>query len=62
MLLWDSNNRLIETPDVEVVHDLTGLKTKLHQLLPEESIEVFSARGALVLRGGCAALPPWTRR
>ncbi|WP_243434296.1 type II and III secretion system protein family protein [Pseudomonas sp. 43(2021)] len=51
VLLWDSNNRLIETLDVEVVHDLTGLKTKLHQLLPEESIEVFSAQGALVLRG-----------
>lgn len=51
VLLWDSNNRLIETMDVEVVHDLTGLKTKLHQLLPEENIEVFSAQGALVLRG-----------
>jgi len=51
VLLWDSNNRLIETLDVEVVHDLTGLKTKLHQLLPEENIEVFSAQGALVLRG-----------
>lgn len=51
VLLWDSNNRLIDTLDVEVVHDLTGLKTKLHQLLPEENIEVFSAQGALVLRG-----------
>lgn len=51
VLLWDANNRLIETFDVEVVHDLTGLKTKLHQLLPAENIEVFSAQGALVLRG-----------
>ncbi|WP_241507428.1 type II and III secretion system protein family protein [Pseudomonas sp. AFG_SD02_1510_Pfu_092] len=51
VLLWDGSNRLIDTLDVEVVHDLTGLKTKLHQLLPEENIEVFSAQGALVLRG-----------
>jgi pilus assembly protein CpaC len=33
------------------VHDLGGLKSKLHQLMPNESIEVFSAQGALVLRG-----------
>ena len=51
VLLWDSNNRLIETLDLEVVHDLGGLKSKLHQLLPEEDIEVFSAQGSLVLRG-----------
>ncbi|MGH8437794.1 MAG: type II and III secretion system protein family protein [Pseudomonas sp.] len=51
VLLWDSSNRLIETLDLEVVHDLGGLKSKLHQLLPEENIEVFSAQGALVLRG-----------
>ncbi|WP_137885350.1 type II and III secretion system protein family protein [Pseudomonas sp. 2FE] len=51
VLLWDSGNRLIETLDLEVVHDLDGLKSKLHQLLPNERIEVFSAQGALVLRG-----------
>jgi pilus assembly protein CpaC len=51
VLLWDGNNRLIDSLDLEVVHDLSGLKTKLHQLLPNERIEVFSAQGALVLRG-----------
>ncbi|UVJ44284.1 type II and III secretion system protein family protein [Pseudomonas sp. LS1212] len=51
VLLWDNSNRLIESLDLEVVHDLGGLKSKLHQLLPEENIEVFSAQGALVLRG-----------
>ena len=51
VLLWDSRNRLIDSIDLEVVHDLGGLKSKLHQLMPNERIEVFSAQGALVLRG-----------
>lgn len=51
VLLWDGNNKLIDSIDLEVVHDLGGLKGKLHQLLPNESIEIFSAQGALVLRG-----------
>ncbi|MFZ3155687.1 type II and III secretion system protein family protein [Pseudomonas sp.] len=51
VLLWDGGNRLIDSLDLEVVHDLGGLKDKLHQLMPNERIEVFSAQGALVLRG-----------
>ncbi|MFI8746635.1 type II and III secretion system protein family protein [Pseudomonas sp. NPDC077186] len=51
VLLWDGGNRLIDSLDLEVVHDLGGLKGKLHQLMPNERIEVFSAQGALVLRG-----------
>ncbi|MBF7728650.1 type II and III secretion system protein family protein [Pseudomonas sp. N040] len=51
VLLWDHGNRLIDSLDVEVGHDLSGLKDKLHQLMPNEKIEVFSAQGALVLRG-----------
>ncbi|KZX52079.1 type II and III secretion system protein family protein [Stutzerimonas frequens] len=51
VLLWDGSNRLIDSLDLEVVHDLSGLKSKLHQVMPNEPIEVFSAQGALVLRG-----------
>ncbi|MDA7085788.1 type II and III secretion system protein family protein [Pseudomonas sp. SA3-5] len=51
VLLWDSRNRLIDSLDIEVVHDLGGLKSKLHELLPNEQISVYSAQGALVLRG-----------
>jgi len=51
VLLWDSSNRLIDSLDLEVVHDIGGLKVKLHELLPNEQISVFSAQGALVLRG-----------
>ncbi|WP_375739117.1 type II and III secretion system protein family protein [Pseudomonas boanensis] len=51
VLLWDGSNRLIDSLDLDVVHDLSGLKDKLHQLMPNERIEVFSAQGSLVLRG-----------
>lgn len=51
VLLWDGNNRLIDSLDLEVVHDLGSLKTKLHELMPDENISVYSAQGALVLRG-----------
>jgi len=51
VLLWDNGNRLIDSLEVEVGHDLSGLKDKLHQLMPNEKIEVFSSQGALVLRG-----------
>src|SRR3990167_5100852 len=51
VLLWDGRNRLIDSLDLEVIHDLSGLKSKLHELLPNERIEVYSAQGALVLRG-----------
>lgn len=51
VLLWDGNGRLVDSLDLEVVHDLGALKSKLHELMPNEKISVFTAQGALVLRG-----------
>jgi pilus assembly protein CpaC len=51
VLLWDNNDRLIGTVSVEVTHDLQALKAKLHHLMPEESIEVYSAQRNIVLAG-----------
>ena len=51
MMLDLATNKLIDSLDLEVVHDLSGQKGKLHQLMPNETIEVFSAQGSLVLRG-----------
>ncbi|MCY1267216.1 type II secretion system protein D [compost metagenome] len=51
VMLWDGGNRLIDNLELEVGHDLGGLKSKLHQVLPKEDIEVYSAQGSLVLRG-----------
>jgi len=49
--LWDSGNNLVKVLDIEVTHDLFQIKKKLHELLPNENIEVFSSSQSVVLRG-----------
>jgi pilus assembly protein CpaC len=51
VILWDKNDNLIGNVSVEVTHDLSSLKEKLHQLLPAEPIEVYSVQRSIVLRG-----------
>ena len=51
ILLWDSDDILIGTLNVEVTHDLQSLKEKLFRLMPEEKIEVYSAQRNIVLAG-----------
>jgi pilus assembly protein CpaC len=51
VLLWDRDERLIGTVSVEVTHDLQALKAKLHHLMPDENIEVYSAQRNIVLAG-----------
>jgi len=51
VLLWDRDEQLIGTVSVEVTHDLQALKAKLHHLMPDEKIEVYSAQRNIVLAG-----------
>jgi pilus assembly protein CpaC len=51
VLLWDRQDVLIGTIEVEVTHDLQSLKKKLHDLLPNEKIEVHSAQRNIILSG-----------
>jgi pilus assembly protein CpaC len=51
VLVWDADDRLIGAVDVEVVHDLDNLKEKLHELLPNEPIQVYSSQRSIVLAG-----------
>jgi pilus assembly protein CpaC len=51
VMFWGRDNRLLGTINLEVAHDLEGLKSKLHQLMPDEPIEVFSAQRSIILRG-----------
>ena len=51
VLLWDRGDNLIGTVSVEVTHDLQSLKAKLHMLMPNENIEVYSAQRNIVLSG-----------
>ncbi|MCG9787132.1 type II and III secretion system protein family protein [Vibrio mediterranei] len=51
LMAWDSRGRLIESIDVEVTHDLNGVKSKLYEFLPNETIEVHSSQEKLILSG-----------
>ncbi|MEA3274171.1 MAG: type II and III secretion system protein family protein [Pseudomonadota bacterium] len=51
VVLWDDNDRVKGMIGLEVTHDLQGLKGKLHQLLPNERINVRSANGSIVVSG-----------
>lgn len=49
--LVDEDGRVIAVVDVVVTHDTQALKAKLHELLPDERIEVRSAGHSVVLSG-----------
>jgi pilus assembly protein CpaC len=51
VLLWDADDVLVAVVSVEVTHDLEGLKKKLHDLMPNEAIEVRAAQRSIVLSG-----------
>jgi pilus assembly protein CpaC len=51
VVLWDKSNRIIATVDIEITHDTDTLKAKLHELLPNEPIQVYTSQGAIVLSG-----------
>ncbi len=51
ILLWDKDNNLTQSLDVEVTPDVNSLKAKLHELLPGEPIRVNMSQGAIVLSG-----------
>ncbi|MBW4933058.1 type II and III secretion system protein family protein [Marinobacter sp. F4206] len=55
--LWDNSNRVVSVLGVEVTHDLEGLKSRLHQILPDENIEVRSAQSDIVLSGEVSSAP-----
>ncbi|HVT36479.1 MAG TPA: type II and III secretion system protein family protein, partial [Nevskiaceae bacterium] len=51
LILWDAAHHAQTVYNVEVVHDLATLKQRLHQMLPEDRIEVQSAQENIVLGG-----------
>ncbi|MES2664357.1 MAG: type II and III secretion system protein family protein [Pseudomonadota bacterium] len=56
ILLWDRRGNLIQSLDVEVVHDLIALKKKMHEMLPNETVEVTTSQGAILLSGHVTSL------
>lgn len=45
-----------QSMEVEVTHDLDGLKRKLHDLFPQEHPQVLSSQGAIVMAGQVSSL------
>lgn len=56
VVVWDAAGRVSTSFDVEVTHDLESLKTRLHELLPDEEIKVYSTQQRLVLSGQVSSL------
>lgn len=51
LVLWDDKDQVRGMLRLEVTHDLDLLKTKMHQLLPGERIQVRSSQGSIVVSG-----------
>jgi pilus assembly protein CpaC len=50
--LWGGDNKIIATFNVEVTPDLSGLKMKLHEILPDErGIKVTTTQDSITLSG-----------
>ena len=55
LIIWDRDTDRKSAVEVEVTHDLVGLKDRLHRLLPGNGIEVSAARRSIVLSGAVAS-------
>lgn len=51
VVLWDERDKVSGTINLEVTPDLDLLKTRLHEVLPGERVQVRSAQGAIVVSG-----------
>ncbi|MDE2383159.1 MAG: type II and III secretion system protein family protein [Alphaproteobacteria bacterium] len=55
--VFDDQKKLIGVIDVEVTHDLTGLRQALHEALPSSNIKVRSINGRILLEGSVPSAP-----
>ncbi|WP_028768879.1 type II and III secretion system protein family protein [Shewanella fidelis] len=56
IMIWNENEQLSKIMDIEVTHDLNGLKLRLHQFLPSEKLGVQTSQGQLLLSGQASNL------
>ncbi len=55
--LFDENKNLLAVVDVEVTHDLSGLKEALQQAIPGSNLKVRSINGRVLLEGEVPSAP-----
>jgi pilus assembly protein CpaC len=51
LTIYGKNRELLAVMDIVVTHDISGLKLRLHELVPDEVIEVRAANSKIVLSG-----------
>ncbi|WP_165310382.1 type II and III secretion system protein family protein [Vibrio ziniensis] len=56
LMAWNSRGQLIESINIEVTHDVNNLKSKLFEILPNETVNVQSAQNRLILSGQVSSL------
>lgn len=56
IMIWDENERLVDVIDIEITHDLNGLKLRLHEFLPGEKLGVQTSQGHLLISGQASNL------
>ncbi|MDF0535668.1 type II and III secretion system protein family protein [Shewanella yunxiaonensis] len=56
VMIWNKDDVLVKVMDIEVTHDLNGLKQRLHDFLPDETLGVQTSQGQLVLSGQASNL------
>ncbi|WP_340122062.1 type II and III secretion system protein family protein [Methylobacter svalbardensis] len=54
--IWDADNNIAMVMDIEVTHNLDGLKQKLYELMPNEPIKVRGADKCIILSGEVSSL------
>ena len=56
VIIWDENDKVVDLFNLEVSHDLNGLRERFYHYLPKENIGVESSQGQLVLSGQSSSL------
>ncbi len=56
VMIWDENDNVVDIINLEVSHDLNGLRERFYHYLPEEPIGIESSQGQLVLSGQSSSL------
>ncbi|MEW6999552.1 type II and III secretion system protein family protein [Colwelliaceae bacterium BS250] len=56
VMIWDENDKVVDIFNLEVSHDLNGLRERFYHYLPNEKIGIESSQGQLVLSGQSSSL------
>lgn len=56
IMIWDEQDQLVDVIDIEITHDLNGLKLRLHEFLPGEPLGVQTSQGQLLVSGQASNL------